>query len=477
MGYWHWGSGLGRLQKRINPVVLTFDNQYVEGDGFDPSLPSRENFLVTKSAFTDFSVGLIWKGNWGLSDNMCSTLGLSVAHPHMPDQGFFDEMSNLPMKTLIHGKLDFKLDNKLILSPHILLQKQGVHQEAVGGMIISGSFAKQSDFNVGMAYRRQDAVILQMGVELGNKSIWASYDANSSSLRKATSRQGAWELGLYLKFDYQKKKQPIDTDKDGLGDLEDKCPNVPGLEEFEGCPTAEYREKKDADKDGILDDEDRCPLEKGLACFQGCNDRDLDGILDLDDSCPEIFGHIDNQGCPVKDRDIDKDGVQDSEDHCVYLKGLPEYNGCPDSDNDGISDIDDDCPYVRGGKDNLGCPAIGGLDMSGGLTMSVEFETNQAMIRPAYHVFLNQFSKNMASRPRALFVISGHTDSEGSADHNYELSLRRAQAVKDYLVRLGIPHDKMRVIPYGESLPKTNNETEEGKAKNRRVGITVIERN
>ena len=83
----------------------------------------------------------------------------------------------------------------------------------------------------------------------------------------------------------------------------------------------------DRDKDGIPDKEDRCPDTPGLAEFQGCPDTDGDGIPDIDDQCPDVPGPVENNGCPWPD--TDGDGVLDKDDACPTVPGLPEYNGCP----------------------------------------------------------------------------------------------------------------------------------------------------
>lgn len=71
-------------------------------------------------------------------------------------------------------------------------------------------------------------------------------------------------------------------------------------------------------------------------------------------------------------------------------------------------------------------------------------------------------------------IIIGHTDSTGSAEYNMGLSKRRAQAVADYLVSTGVDANKLRVIGRGKNDPIASNETEEGRAQNRRVDIVVI---
>jgi outer membrane protein OmpA-like peptidoglycan-associated protein len=71
-------------------------------------------------------------------------------------------------------------------------------------------------------------------------------------------------------------------------------------------------------------------------------------------------------------------------------------------------------------------------------------------------------------------IIIGHTDSTGSAQYNLGLSMRRAQAVSDYLARTGVPAEILREVGRGEEDPIASNDTEEGRAQNRRVEIIAI---
>ncbi len=139
-----------------------------------------------------------------------------------------------------------------------------------------------------------------------------------------------------------------DRDKDGIVNKKDKCPDVPGVLEFNGCP--------DKDGDHIQDSEDKCPDIPGLASAHGCPDRDNDSISDMDDKCPDDKGPAKYNGCP----DRDGDTVIDKDDICPDVPGLVALAGCPDRDGDGIADIDDECPDLAGPKDFMGCPDTDG---------------------------------------------------------------------------------------------------------------------
>ncbi len=111
---------------------------------------------------------------------------------------------------------------------------------------------------------------------------------------------------------------------------------------------------KDTDRDGIADKEDACPQIKGVWSARGCPDQDLDGVEDLEDLCPEQAGSVELNGCP----DTDKDGVADHEDSCPYKAGTLATRGCPDRDLDQIADHLDECPALPGPSWRGGCPVL-----------------------------------------------------------------------------------------------------------------------
>jgi outer membrane protein OmpA-like peptidoglycan-associated protein len=141
-----------------------------------------------------------------------------------------------------------------------------------------------------------------------------------------------------------------DKDEDGTPDKDDKCPDEAGDKENDGCPDT------DADDDGVEDDQDACPDEAGPASLMGCPDRDEDGTPDKDDNCPDEFGPKSNKGCPQND--TDGDGILDKLDACPDEAGPLESKGCPDRDGDGVADKDDQCPDKAGAKESNGCPNV-----------------------------------------------------------------------------------------------------------------------
>ena len=266
--------------------------------------------------------------------------------------------------------------------------------------------------------------------------------------------------GLIFKFGGK------DTDKDGIYDKEDACPEVAGLKQFNGCP--------DTDGDGIVDGSDACPEVAGLAALNGCPDADGDGITDANDACPEVAGLAALKGCP----DADKDGVADKDDKCPSVAGPKENAGCPwaDTDKDGVADKDDECPEVAGPASNKGCPEVTAavLESVKVEAKSIYFNSGKATFKSEdVPVKIESISSLLKQYPNAKFSIEGHTDSDGSDAFNQKLSQERADVVRNALIERGLKPANLTAVGYGESKPVATNKTAAGKAKNRRTEVVL----
>lgn len=101
----------------------------------------------------------------------------------------------------------------------------------------------------------------------------------------------------------------------------------------------------------------------------------------------------------------------------------------------------------------------------------VLFEYNQADLRPTARQRLRAVAEALEANPNAQIVVEGHTDSIGSDEFNLQLSQRRAEAVRQFLVDEGIAMGRIRAVGRGEEEPIADNDTAEGRAENRRVEI------
>jgi outer membrane protein OmpA-like peptidoglycan-associated protein len=289
----------------------------------------------------------------------------------------------------------------------------------------------------------------------------------------------------------------LDRDHDGIPDSEDACPDVKGIHtddpKTNGCPPP-----KDRDGDKILDDDDACPDEPGPASADpkknGCplpKDRDGDGIPDSEDACPDVKGVRTNDpktnGCPP---DRDGDGIIDSEDACPDVKGIrtddPKTNGCPpppkDTDGDGIVDSEDACPNEKGPRTNdpktNGCPQkVRVTDKEIFILEQVQFDTGKATIKKVSDGLLDEVAGVLKEHPEITKLeVQGHTDTRGLKAQNKILSQARADAVRKAMIKRGIDAKRLTAKGYGQDVPIADNNTDEGRQKNRRVQFTITEK-
>ena len=204
---------------------------------------------------------------------------------------------------------------------------------------------------------------------------------------------------------------------------------------------------KDTDKDGIPDKDDACPEVAGLKEFNGCPDTDGDGVPDKDDKCPDVAGPAENGGCPW-----------------------------PDTDGDGVLDKDDQCPNEAGPASNNGCPEPNDDDQKrlNQYAKTILFDTGKASIKFESAEILSQIINVLKKFPKSRFRIEGHTDSTGKKAKNITLSQNRADAVKIYLIQGGIASDRLESVGYGPEKPIASNKNKKGRELNRRVEINLI---
>ena len=359
---------------------------------------------------------------------------------------------------------------------------------------------------------------LQIGPELYGATVlqdpFARDDSNFEGILGAKYRAGAWLFGAGAGPGLSRgigtpavrsvasiawaplaevASAPADRDQDGFLDEVDACPDTPGIAstrpDRQGCP--------DGDRDGVFDRDDACPTVPGIATDEpgtnGCPksapaDRDQDGVPDAEDACPDLKGlksdDAKQNGCP---KDSDGDGVYDAEDACVEIRGLrsedAKQNGCPgDSDGDGIRDDQDACPKEKGKPDTdpkkNGCPGL--VRVTSGevvVLQQVQFKTNSDAILPVSDGLLEEVARVLREHPEITRLeVQGHTDNRGNAAYNKALSERRAQSVLKWLTTRGeLAPSRLTARGFGQEQPMSHNDTDEGRAQNRRVQFKIVE--
>lgn len=112
------------------------------------------------------------------------------------------------------------------------------------------------------------------------------------------------------------------------------------------------------------------------------------------------------------------------------------------------------------------------IDFEGRVTLhGVNFDFDKATLQPGADTVLDEVVTLMRDNPDLKIEIEGHTDNIGSRDYNLDLSQRRAETVLNYLVQHGIAADRLTPRGHGFDRPVTSNDTEEGRARNRRVEL------
>ena len=225
--------------------------------------------------------------------------------------------------------------------------------------------------------------------------------------------------------DPERPPEEPDADRDGVADAVDRCPDRPEdrdeYEDADGCPEA------DNDRDSIADGKDGCPGEA----------EDADGFAD-DDGCP--------------DPDNDRDGVFDAQDQCPVkaeiINGNADDDGCPDKGE----------PLVFVTKDRLE------------LFEPIKFKGDGADLTRASIKLLGQVGATLRANPDIVKLhIRAHVDKRGKDDD--ALSVRRAEAVRTWLVEWGIAAERLEGVGFGSRFPLGKS-----RALNDRIELEITQR-
>ncbi|MGQ0698496.1 MAG: OmpA family protein [Panacagrimonas sp.] len=178
---------------------------------------------------------------------------------------------------------------------------------------------------------------------------------------------------------------------------------------------------------------------------------------------------------PPPPPDTDGDGVIDTLDQCPNTPAGVQVDarGCPlDGDGDGVPDYLDKCPNTtRGLKvDATGCVR----EAQTIVLQNVNFEYDKDTLTAGARTVLTEVARGLVSQADLKVEISGHTDSKGSNAYNQKLSDRRASSVKAYLISQSVAPGQLVSKGYGEIKPIAGNDTDTGRAQNRRVEFRVL---
>lgn len=321
----------------------------------------------------DFSIspmvgGYVFEGDQALEDDLTYSLGLGYNLTDSWSTEFVLNYFNTEYKNGQNGNADgllYHLDTLYHFMPESSLVPYLAG--GIGGITVDPDHGgSETDFlfnyGIGLKYFFTDSLALRGDL----RHVFAFGDPENNFIYSA---------GLtYLFGNSQHPAPPLapkDSDKDGIIDANDACPDTPS-----GAPVDQVGCPLDSDEDGVPDYRDRCPdTPKSLSVDQhGCSlDKDADGVPDIHDQCPETPADmpVDTTGCMT------------------------------DNDGDGIADQKDKCPGTPEGLmvDKHGCPIS--------LTLAVEFDVDKAVIKPRYHAELQRGAEFIRQYPESRILSPG----------------------------------------------------------------------
>lgn len=190
--------------------------------------------------------------------------------------------------------------------------------------------------------------------------------------------------------------------------------------------------------------------------------------------CPDTPSGIavDAYGCPLYS---DADAVPDYLDACpdTAPEVAVDADGCPlDADADGVADSRDACPGTPPGArvDASGCPLVGERFA---IVTNINFDFDRTNVRDDVKKRLSRVIRLLKEMPGLEVEIVGYTDDVGTIEYNLDLSIRRAQSVREYIIAQGVDPGRLSVSGRGMADPFVPNSTPEGRAVNRRVEFVV----
>ena len=200
------------------------------------------------------------------------------------------------------------------------------------------------------------------------------------------------------------------------------------------------------------------------------NDYDRDGQFVLQE-----LSNISNCGTSVNVADLQSSSAMANYTEemlftsmAISPAAVPVVIRSTDDDGDGVNNTYDKCPNTPAGAkvNSQGCWSYS----------KVDFGFDNTKITAAYAPLFDNAIYVLKRNPSMTVELDGHTDSTGPAAYNMGLSERRAQAVKEHLVKNGVAADRLTIKGFGETQPIASNDTVEGRAENRRVGFAITGR-
>ncbi len=340
----------------------------------------------------------------------------------------------------------YEIESRYVLTPYLL---GGLGYEYV--MDSRPNFDSQFYFDGGIGLRYPMQGGLNIVGEFKGIRMLSSNDQDG---------EFAFYLGVGMPFGTVRR--PADIDQDGVYDYADMCPNSPMGSQVgvDGCPLKQVQSYIDSDGDTIPDGVDICPnTPQGVGVNErGCPVRATVQAAPLNTIEPSVLAETTTSKAILGDMVMDKE---------VKTIPKPKKTFSKDKDHDGVEDSIDQCPHTPKGfsVNSIGCALKRDLN--------VKFDPSSSRISASSKVNIGEFARFVKRYPNAKVRVVGYTDTSGNRASNKRLSQKRAQIVKNLLIKYGVPAAKITAIGKGELNPIATNETAEGREKNRRIEVEI----
>lgn len=440
------GLNAGFNQRKIDFTLLRSEDQF-SGGILDQSLLLDPGMINNSINNLDLGIGAIWQ--WSDDKQVRVKTGIAIHHLASTKAQFLTENDRMKSRWTAFSEVLLVSTEDVNVIPHLLYMQQAKAQELIIGTDIDIKLKDYknewlADGAVGMdlATRLGDAFILGIHLKHPDFDIGLSYDINYSGLRSAGNGRAGVEFALVLKHPVNRKPKPIIIDTVKI------VKEVIVIDSIVEIDTIDYDTIKSLPAlfELVIFDEDDSVALNGIVSIVFPS---LDSIssLELDSSKKLVVEmpigekakvHIESDGYLFDDYDIPGDELLDGDTFSLE-KSLQKVK--------------------KGSSITL---------------EDVLFESNSDVLKEQSESPLKNLLKFMNENPDVRIELSGHTDNIGSEITNQDLSKRRAESTRQWLITNGIVASRIESIGYGESLPIQSNDTPEGRSKNRRVEMKVL---
>ncbi len=514
------GIQIGLLQKSFDPSKMTFDDQYVPDQGFNPANPTAETFSYTKTNRPDLGTGFLWTYGSAEKDNFLPYIGASVQHLIQPKETFIIDENKVPVKISFQVGTGIKLNDEIVLSPVAMYNQQQFAKELMVGSIVKLKMEDRNATEAGVFYRKKDAFTIYAGYQWNNFMTGISYDVNTSQL---AGTRGALELTLtYIPKAKEKKAAPVKPKKETKGAIKlplskdssmsqqtsapstqqkKTVPAVNKTKESKGAPTSITQPKEAKPISPIPKDKINTSTNKELVNATKSTESKSEATISL--IAPRsiklvelnLSNEVPNKAqvniSPLPDfKDEPREDITISEIKRKQISTSQEkvneqepnkavVAAIEDTDGDGIPNSNDNCPTEVGTLSSKGCPELNELDFNDTTMIhfgNIEFPKNSSKMHGVYKLDVIEPALDSAwFNDNYTILLTGHADDNLSSSESEELSKVRADYVKSIFIKKGIKSTRIKTVAFGTTKPLVVDSSEEDpQTRNRRVEVYVI---